>query len=333
MALKRDVVVIGGSAGGIPALLTLVSKLPADLPAAVFVVIHLAPDYASRLPELLNARGALRASHPVDGELHGPGRMYIAPPDNHLTLRGPYISVARGPKENGHRPSVDALFRSAASAYGPRVIGVVLSGYLDCGTAGLLSIKARGGLAIAQDPAEAQASSMPASAVRNVALDHVLKVDDIAPLLARLTQETVAPLRAQLSSELLELEGERTGAPAPLVCPSCQGVLTEVEVGSFSTFRCHVGHVFSLAAVVAGQAESLERALWAAVRALEESASLTQRLAQRSSGHLRVRFEEKEQYQRQQAETIKHLLLSPDSLSANDASVVLGRGEEDKAGE
>jgi two-component system chemotaxis response regulator CheB len=326
----RDVIVVGASAGGVEAVLTLASQLPADFAASLFIAIHMAAGYGSRLPELLSQRGPLRAVHPVDGEICSPGRIYVAPPDMHLQLRGRYVSVTRGPKENGHRPSVDALFRSAAASFGPRAIGVVLTGNLDCGTAGLMSIKARGGLAIAQDPSDAQATSMPMSAVANVNVDHVVRLSELGQLLARLTQEPATPMVPQLSGKLLELEGEHLGAPAPMVCPTCQGILTETQIGGFHSFRCHVGHAFSMGAVVMAQTESVERALWSAVRALEESAALAGRLAQTSPGGLGQRFEEKEQEHRQQADTIKHLLLSQSGLSVNDAAAVLPITDEER---
>src|SRR4051794_14973060 len=169
----HDIVVMGASAGGVGALSRLGAALPADLDAAVFIVLHSHPGFASTLPEILSRRCALRVTHAIHGEEIVSGRIYLAPPDNHLTLRPGYVQALRGPKENGHRPSVDALFRTASTAYGPRVIGVVLTGHLDCGTAGLLSIKARGGIAIVQDPLDAKVPSMPASAVRHVEVDRV----------------------------------------------------------------------------------------------------------------------------------------------------------------
>lgn len=315
--------VIGASAGGVGALLELVSRLPADLPAAVFVTIHQSASHASRLPDLLSARGPLRATHPVDGEQPRVGRIYVAPPDNHLLVRAGFVSVVRGPKENGHRPSVDLLFRSASMAYGSRVIGVILTGYLDCGTAGLLSIKGRGGTAVVQDPNEAEAPDMPRSAIAHVAVDHVLPLARIPELLDRLTREPPDPQPRRVSGETLEMEGDQPGMPAPLVCPTCQGVLTESQLNGFQEFRCHVGHAFSLSSMVAEQAESVERALWAAVRALEEAAGLTRRLAERARGDLRARFEEKELHQRQQSEVLKRLLASRDQLSVLDSQAIL----------
>jgi len=157
--LTRDIVVIGASAGGVQAALQLASTLPADLPAAVFLAIHMAAGYVSRLPELMSARGSLRASHPVDGERIERGHIYVAPPDNHLVVRNGYMHVVRGAKENGYRPSIDLMFRSAATSYGSRVIGVVLTGNLDCGTGGLISIRSRGGVAVVQDPDDAEVPS------------------------------------------------------------------------------------------------------------------------------------------------------------------------------
>jgi two-component system chemotaxis response regulator CheB len=242
----------------------------------------------------------------MHGEATVPGRIYVAPPDNHLMLRPGYLHVVRGPKENGHRPAVDALFRTAATVYGPRVIGVVLTGYLDCGTAGMLSIKARGGLAVVQDPRDASVSDMPQSVVEHVEVDHIAPLRDIPGLLSRLASEPAGAAPAHLPGALMELEGDEPGVAAEIVCPSCQGKLTESALNGFQVFRCHVGHAFSLESVAAEQADEIERALWAAVRALEEGAALSRRLAAGASGHLRQRFEEKEAAQAQQAHVIRN---------------------------
>lgn len=316
---QRDIVVIGASEGGIEALSTLVAGLPADLQAAVFVAIHARAGYESRLPETLSARGPLRARHAVHGERIAPGRIYVAPPDNHLLLRPGQVQVVRGPRENGFRPSIDALFRTASIAYGPRVVGVILTGNLDCGTAGLLSIKARGGKAVVQDPREASVPQMPQSAIDHVTVDHVAKVQDMADLLIRLTAAPAGIQPPSLPFQISELEGEAPGQAAEIVCPICQGTLTETTVGEFHSFRCHVGHAFSLETVAAEQAEEVERALWASVRALEESARLASRLATSSSGELRQRFAEKEEVQQQNADLIRRMLLVGRNLSESDA--------------
>lgn len=311
----HDIVVIGASSGGVDALLRLVAGLPPDLPAAVFIVLHVEPGFASRLPELLTARGPLRARHALHGEAIMPGRIYIAPPDNHLMLRPGYLHVVRGPKENGHRPAVDALFRTAAMVYGPRVIGVVLTGYLDCGTAGMMSIRARGGLTVVQDPRDASVPDMPRSVISHVVVDHVVPLDDIPGLLSRLVGEPVAIPSAYVPDALLEIEGDEPGVAAPeFVCPICQGKLTESRLDGFERFRCHVGHAFSLGSVAAEQADETERALWAAVRALEESAAVARRLAASATGHMRQKFEEKEETQSQQASMIRRILLGGGGL-------------------
>ena len=318
----HDIVVIGASSGGVEALFEIAAGLPSDFPAAVFMALHMGAGFASRLPELLSQRGPLRATHAMHGEAIVPGRIYVAPPDNHLMLRPGYLHVVRGPKENGHRPAVDALFRTAAMVYGPRVIGVVLTGYLDCGTAGMLSIKARGGLAVVQDPRDAIVPDMPRSVIRHVAVDHVAPLRDIPGLLSRLVSEPPGAAPAHLPGALMELEGDEPGVAAEIVCPSCQGKLTESALNGFQIFHCHVGHAFSLESVAAEQADEIERALWAAVRALEEGAALARRLASGASGHMQQRFEEKEAAQSQQAHVIRNLLLGGAMLSRDDAAGV-----------
>ena len=320
-APRHDIVVVGASSGGVEALGQLVAGLPADLPAAVFLVLHMQPGFTSVLPELLSRRGPLRAAHAIHGEPIVPGRIYLAPPDNHLTLRPGGLQVVRGPKENGHRPSIDALFRTASVAYGPRVIGVVLTGYLDCGTAGLLSIKARGGKAIVQDPRDAEVTAMPASAIRHAPIDYVAPVSDIPALITRLVGEPAGPRPSHLPGMLAEVEGDEPGAAADIVCPICHGRLTETEVNGYHSFRCHVGHSFSLESVAAEQAEEVERALWSAARALEESAALAGRLAAASGPRdLSQRFAEKEHAQLRDAALIRRILLSGGVLARTDTS-------------
>lgn len=309
---NRDIIVIGGSAGAVEVLLDLAAELPAGLPASVFVVLHTPAQHVSAMPELLSTRGPLPASHPIHGEEIARGRIYVAPPDAHLMLRRGTIAVVRGPKENGHRPAVDALFRSASWAYGPRVVAVVLSGYQDCGTAGMMSVKARHGLAVVQDPSTASAGEMPQSVLARVAVDHVVHPLELPGLLVRLAAETVTEGATEEppSEEIEALEGGRPGAPAELVCPACQGVLTEAHPGDFEHFRCHVGHAFSLDALVREQSEEVERALWAAVRSLEESAAVSRRLASGTSGDgLRRAFLEKSATHLREANAIRRLLL------------------------
>jgi len=317
---KRDVIVIGASSGGVEILLGLASELPADFQAPVFVCIHTSPDFLNPLPDLLTNRGPLPAVHPLHGDRVLPGHIYIAPPDNHLLVRQGYVEVVRGPRENGHRPAVDPLFRTASWSYGPRVVGIVLTGHLDCGTAGMMSVKARGGLAVVQDPATAIAPAMPQSVLKRVTVDHIVKPAELPGLLIRLVREPADPVAVEPVPQhpLEALEGSRLGNRAELVCPLCHGVLTEADMGGFRHFRCHVGHAFSLESLVLEQGEDVERALWAAVRSLEEEAALTRRLKQsQRSAKLRERFSDKEQSLMQQADVIRAILLRGNPQIAN----------------
>jgi two-component system chemotaxis response regulator CheB len=183
---RRDLVVIAASAGGVEALMRLVSELPPTLPAALLVVLHRPPTRDSRLPTILRQAGPLAAVHAQDGEPIRTGQIYVAPPNYHLTVEHETLRLVQGPTENGFRPAADPLFRTAARAYGPRVVGVVLSGALDDGAAGLRAIKRYGGVAVAQDPDEALVTGMPRNAIRLDHVDRVLPVAEIAALLVQL---------------------------------------------------------------------------------------------------------------------------------------------------
>jgi two-component system, chemotaxis family, protein-glutamate methylesterase/glutaminase len=317
--MNHDIVTIGASAGGVEVMLDMVADLPHDLPAALFLVVHIPPDYSSALPELLANRGPLPARHALHHEKIVPSTIYVAPPDNHMQLRSGLIEVVRGPKDNGHRPAVDVLFRTASAAYGSRVIGVVLSGYQDCGTAGMMSIKARGGLGVVQDPASATAPDMPASVLAKMSVDHVVHPLELPGLLTKLVG-TPAGATVEPGAFVHQLEGSELGTRADVVCPICEGVLTEAQPGVFQHFRCHVGHAFSLESLVREQGEEMERVLWAAVRALEESSAFAQRLSHTERNpQLRRRFAEKAATHMQQAEYIRQMLLHSDMLGEADA--------------
>ncbi len=315
--MNHDVITIGASAGAVEVLLQTVAELPADLAASIFVAIHTSPRHTGQLPELLSGRGPLPASYPVHNEKIQPGHIYVAPADNHLLLRAGSMEVVRGAKENGHRPAADALFRSASTAYGARVVGVVLSGYQDCGIAGMLSIKARGGLTVVQAPDSALAPDMPRNVIERVPVDHIVQPHELPGLLTTLV---ASPVGATLepSDYIRQLEGDEPGARAELVCPICQGVLTEAQPGVFHHFRCHVGHAFSLESLVREQSEEMERALWAAARALEEGAALSRRLSNSERGEMRQRFAEKAKTQEHDAELIKQILVHGIMLKRTD---------------
>lgn len=204
---------IGASAGGVQALCQVVTGLPRDLPAAVFAVLHVPPHPVSALPAILHRCGPLPATHPEDGEAIHAGRVYVAPSDRHLLVGRGRVSVHRGPRENGYRPSLDVLFRSAARSHGRRVIGVVLTGNLDDGTAGLLAIKSHGGLAVVQDPAEADYSGMPESAIENVDVDYVVPLAEIPALLVDLVGRELPEGEEVPVSEFEPSEGAGWGRP------------------------------------------------------------------------------------------------------------------------
>lgn len=286
---NHDIVVIGASAGGVEALRTIVAGLPGDLDASVFVVTHMSPEGPGLLAPLLDRAGPMKAAEAVDGAPIERGRIYVARPDHHLILSDGHMRVVRGPRENRSRPAVDPLFRSAALEYGPRVIGVVLTGSLDDGAAGLAAVKKCGGTAIVQDPKDALFASMPRSALQAVQADHVVAASAIARVLTRVV--ALPPGRALEPDEELRLEvamgaGEtedidKLGPPSPYGCPECGGVLNEVKDAAVLRYRCRVGHGYTAENLAAEQDQAIEDSLWAALRALEESAELKRRLADR----------------------------------------------------
>ncbi|HYE30098.1 MAG TPA: chemotaxis protein CheB [Methylomirabilota bacterium] len=294
----RDIIVIGTSAGGIEALTKLLGKIPKTIGAALFVVMHVAPRQKSYLPEILARNCELPVIHPKDGQGIEHGNVYIAPPDQHMLLEENRIVLIQGPKENRHRPAVDPLFRTAAKCHKEHVIGVVLTGALDDGTSGLQAIKQCGGLAVVQHPEEAFAPGMPLSAVRWVQTDYCLPLAKIRPLLLRLVKEKPEKKANGECSEVnygINVEGKtmtpeqmqaKAGTPAPVACPECSGPLWQLKEGGTVNYRCLVGHAFSPESLLDGENEALERALWTAVKTLEERGHVLALLAERA-GHRR----------------------------------------------
>jgi two-component system, chemotaxis family, protein-glutamate methylesterase/glutaminase len=292
---NKDIVVVGASAGGMEALCRLAAALPVGFPGSLFVVWHMSPGVKSILPSVLTKAGPLKALNPKDGDRIEPGRIYVAPNDHHMLLEKGYVRVARGPKENRFRPAVDPLFRSAAYVYGPRAIGVVLTGALDDGTAGLWTIKLRGGTAIVQEPSEAAIRSMPLNALDNVAVDYTLPVGEIGKLLGRLVREpapeptriakeedekTRHEVRISKEREALEEGIVRFGELSPFTCPECHGVLTLLREDRIVRFRCHTGHAFSSGTLLSAASEDIEARLWDAVRAMDETLILLNRMGE-----------------------------------------------------
>ena len=297
MMPSRRVVVIGASSGGIEALRTVVSGLTPQFDAPICVVLHMAPDSPGMLGAILSGAGPLKAVMAEDGERLIEHHIYVAPPDHHLLLEPGTLRVTRGPKENRFRPAIDPLFRSAAQVYGPGAIGIVMTGRMDDGTAGLAAIKQLGGIAIVQDPKEALWPSMPASALRHVAVDYCLPLSGIAPLLTDILAEPVVG-RAEAMPEELNVEVKIAKAenaleaglgqiaePSSFACPECHGVLLRLKRASPERFRCHTGHAFSADSLVGALNDDIEGALWSAVRALEEGALLLEELSRHTRDH------------------------------------------------
>lgn len=286
---KRDIIVIGASAGGVYALKELVALLPADFKATIFVVIHISAHSSSHLAEILNQSGPLKAVCPSDGDLIEPGRIYVASPDHHMLVEYDQLIVKRGPKENRFRPSIDALFRSAAYSYGPRVIGIILTGMLDDGTSGMWSVRRLGGICIVQQPEEALYASMPNHVMEYVDVDYSAPVATIALLLTDLIKEDV-PDNANLPAKELErIETEiniaaqdnafergvlSMGELTPLTCPECSGALISIREGKLIRYRCHTGHAYTASSLLAESTNVVEASFWKGIRALEESVVL-----------------------------------------------------------
>jgi two-component system chemotaxis response regulator CheB len=289
--VHRNIVVVGASAGGVETLAKFFAYFKPDIDAAFFVVLHVSPDVRSYMPTLLARAGPLPAQHAEHGQAIEHGKIYIAPPDYHVLIEDGAMRLSHGPKENRHRPAIDPLFRTAARAHNSRVIGVVLTGTLDDGTMGLKAVKDAGGLTIVQDPNDALYPDMPRSAVQVVDPHYVLPLEDIRTLLPRLIEEPVKEKVMKgfkdrgMKPENKKIKPGREirkdlGPPSMFVCPDCNGPLWEMRDGKAILFRCMVGHSFGPENLFAAQTDEVERALWTALRALEERVALQQRLAE-----------------------------------------------------
>lgn len=322
---KHDIIVIGASAGGVEALMNLVSELPPELPAALFVVLHIPAQSAGLLPSILSRCGPLPAVHPTNHRRIKHGCIYVAPPDHHLLLEPGHVRVVKGPQENRHRPAVDPLFRSAALAYGSRVIGVILTGSLNDGTAGLRAVKQCGGIAVVQDPKDALFPDMPESAIEYGTVDYSVPLSEVAALLSRLVYEqaledrsndVLVDMATEVAIAAMEknvINEERSlGTPSVYACLQCGSTLWEIHDGNLLRFRCRVGHAYTLETMLAQQDEMLEEVLWRALKTLEEQASLTQRMIEQAYRHgdeqLVPHFEEKLQQTRQRLNLLKEVL-------------------------
>lgn len=302
--VRRDIAVVGASAGGVEALASLARAMPSALPMAIVVVLHMPSDANSRLPEILSRVGPLPASFAQHGVSPAPGTILIAPPDHHVVFSGDRTYLLDGPRENGFRPAIDPLFRSAARELGPRVVGVILSGTMDDGAAGLAAVRSFGGATVVQDPDDALASGMPRAAIEAAGPDHIVPATAIADILAELAAAEV-PVPADAGNGHLRPVGPGGAMGVPrgiqaadptlvadpmqlpphgvdLACPECGGALQEVLAGTFPRFRCRTGHIYSSGTLLETKSVELEGALYAALRALEEEASIAGRMVAKS---------------------------------------------------
>jgi two-component system chemotaxis response regulator CheB len=337
----HDTVVIGASEGGLQALQTLVQALPGDLPAAIFIVLHIG--IRSHLVEILEKKSTLPIFAATSGTPIREATITIASPGKHLLIHDGHTLVRRGPRENMARPAIDPLFRTAAASRGGRVIGVVLSGNLNDGTAGLRAIKRCGGLAVVQDPEDAAVPSMARSALRHVDVDHVVPIDRMAGLLAELVRRPAAPmpeipldirLEAILAAQetgTMELE-EKLGDLSPFTCPECSGTLWEIKDGSMLRYRCHVGHAYTAEAVLTAQQAEIGKMLEGLVRSHQERAALVRRMAEQERSlqneRLARMFEDRAKGYEEDAEAVRGL-----AHRLDDTALTVGEDAEVRANE
>ncbi|MEX2173264.1 MAG: chemotaxis protein CheB [Pirellulaceae bacterium] len=342
----QDIIVIGGSAGALEGLTTLLKGLPSSLPACLFVVIHTSSDSSGMLPQILERNGNLQALFPGSPEPLEYGRVYVAPPDHHMMITAGGVSAVTGPRENGFRPAIDPLFRSAAEHYRERVVGIILSGALDDGTFGLMAVKEAGGKAIVQHPYESLLPSMPLSAIQSVEVDHIVRASEIAPLLTAAAASTAqngshrpapAPGRPDRTDRDVTLTSVNPdllqGPPSIFSCPECGGILWEIGEGGSFRFRCHTGHGFAPEALLSRQDSTLEYALWSAVRALKERAALhrqmSERVSERGMMSAAKKYGERSQEEDAKAAIIRQLILNTQATgtSARPAATAMRASE------
>ena len=293
----HDIVVVGASAGGIEALKELVGALPGDLAASVFVVLHLPAGGTSVLPDILTRAGQLPAEHVHDGVAITRSRIFVAPPDCHVQITDGTAEAVAGPKENGHRPAIDPLFRSAAHAFGPRAVGIILSGTLDDGTLGMRAIKAHGGVGLVQDPKSALHRGMPESAIAYASPDRIGTPRKLAEWIVELANDDVENEDLEGAVTAMNHEHEvakqtdehpHAGEASGLTCPECGGAIWREEEAKVVSFRCRVGHKYTAETFALEQGRTVEAAVWASLRLIEERVVLMRQLAERFKGQPRT---------------------------------------------
>jgi two-component system chemotaxis response regulator CheB len=328
----QRIIVIGASSGGFEALKKIIASLRADFNASIFIVWHMSPDVIGILPEVLNRNNNIYCAHAFDNEEIKPNRVYIARPDHHIIIRPGKVRVTRGPKENRFRPAIDPLFRSAAYCYGNRVIGVILSGALDDGTAGLWTVKYYGGITIVQDPRDAEVSSMPDNAIRQVQVDHIVPVSQIADLLFRLSNEPLPDkptiMQDEQTRKEIDIAAEENalkknimafGELTPFTCPECHGVLSRLRNENIVRYRCHTGHAYSIDTLMASLTEKIEDYLYNAIRGIDESIFLLNHLgdhyAEANEPRLAALYFKKAKQAAERSDLVRKAALSHEELN------------------
>jgi two-component system chemotaxis response regulator CheB len=325
-----SVIVVGASAGGITAVRTLLNKLPTDIPAAIFIVVHTSPDGPGMLATVLNRATRLTVVNAEDGELIRDGCVYVAPPDYHLIIADRHLRLTHGPREHRFRPAVDPLFRTAAEHYGARTIGIVLSGHMADGTHGMALINQAGGVTMVQHPDEAQVPSMPLNAMRRGGIDYVLPIEEMATVIMGLLMKgrqrgtRKSPRKRPLKTEIPTPERPGTDALrthefkeplSPFTCPDCGGTLREIKEKELVRYRCHVGHGFNSESLRDGMDEKLEETLWSALRAIEENIELRSRMLTRAKNRSLTAFtdtlEQEIAEMKPRASALRRLLAGP----------------------
>jgi two-component system chemotaxis response regulator CheB len=301
--MKRDLIVIGGSAGSLTVLTHVLGDLPSDLNAAVCVVVHTSPRGRSQLADILGCRSKLPVANAVDGDVLERGRIYVAPPDRHLLIANGHFHLTRGPKEGLQRPSINVTFRSAAHSRGERVIGLLLSGMLDDGASGLWEIAHHGGVALIQDPNDAEFPSMPLSALQDAPVHHRLRSDEMSSMLQRLVAGEDA------ANVLTDGDSRSPDQFSGITCPECRGPLFRRDITArLSEFRCRVGHIFSPEVLLAEHTSTQEKKLYEAQLALQEGADLAEYMAARVASDQRERYMEEAAQLRQYAAGIRDMI-------------------------
>lgn len=299
MPTLNHLIALGASTGGLDAIRSVVSKLPANFPAAILIVVHISPESPNVMATVLGKAGPLPAATAENGSEIEPGHIYVAAADRHMLVHASgRIVLSYGPKENRFRPAIDPLFRSVAAVFGPRAIGVILTGNLDDGCAGLAAIREQGGITVVQNPEEAVAPGMPTNAIKRVEINHIVRLEDMPKLLVRLATEknaspAVSPVDREMEIELkiaaeeepLKAGVRELGQPSMFACPECHGVLLQLKDANSPRFRCHTGHAYSIDSLCAEFDEKIEESLWNAVRALDENVLLLDTIASQAEAH------------------------------------------------